>query len=245
MKILIYFYSVEITFRFIYIFTSFILCGIISIYNTNWLLLVLTYPFLKLFTKKFIITHVTDLFDVAWILANSTSLLFILPLVFFQLLNFFKPSWYIYQIDILKAIFYYACIALSVITVLCYMTFLPTTLNFLIYWEKIEQGSSILTIDTEFRILNFIYWVLNFQYSFAFLILLYLVIISLLWILIKFIKVYFLIKLYRKQLSFCSLVLLFFLSPSDIFLQFFLIFFVTLFYEVVFFFVCYRVSNSN
>nr|YP_010921940.1 Sec-independent protein translocase component TatC [Grateloupia turuturu]YP_010986438.1 SecY-independent protein translocase component TatC [Pachymeniopsis lanceolata]WIM51246.1 Sec-independent protein translocase component TatC [Grateloupia turuturu]WOL37406.1 SecY-independent protein translocase component TatC [Pachymeniopsis lanceolata] len=242
---MIYFYSIEITFRFIYIFISFILCGIISIYNVNWLFLVLTYPFLKLFNKKFIITQVTDLFNVTWILTNSISFLFILPLTFWQLLNFFKPSWYTYQIDILKVAFQYAFIVLGAAAVLCYATFLPSILNFLIYWEKIEQNSSILTIDTEFRILNFICWVLNFQYSFAFLILLYLVVISLLWILMKFIKVYFLIKLYRKQLSFFSLVLLFFLLPPDIFLQFFLIFFINIFYEAVFFFVCYKVSNSN
>nr|YP_010395123.1 Sec-independent protein translocase component TatC [Grateloupia elliptica]UQJ72564.1 Sec-independent protein translocase component TatC [Grateloupia elliptica]UYI31696.1 Sec-independent protein translocase component TatC [Grateloupia elliptica] len=242
---MIYFYSIEIMFLFIYTFISFALCGIISIYNTNWLLLVLTYPFLKLFIKKFIITQVTDLLDVAWILANSISFSCILPLTFYQLLNFFKPSWYTYQISILKRAFYYSFTVLSIVAISCYTIFLPTTLNFLTYWEKIERNRSILVIDTEFRILNFICWVLNFQYSLAFLIFLYVTIASLLWILMKLTEVYFLVKLYRKQLSFFSLVLLFFLSPPDVFLQFFLAFFVTIFYEVVFFFVCYKVSNSN
>nr|YP_010937578.1 protein translocase subunit SecY [Grateloupia asiatica]WKW95608.1 protein translocase subunit SecY [Grateloupia asiatica] len=232
-------------FRLTYVFISFILCGIISIYNINWLLLILTYPFLKLFTKKFITTHVTDLFDVVWILTNSFSFSFILPLTFYHLLNFFKSSWQTYQINILKTTYYHACIVLSVITILCYTIFLPTTLNFLIYWEKIEQTNSLLMIDTEFRILNFVYWALNFHYSFAFLTFLYLVITFLFWTLTKPTRIYFLIKLYRKQFSFCSLILLFFLSPPDVFLQFFLVLFVIIFYEIVFFFVCYKLSNSN
>nr|YP_010881025.1 Sec-independent protein translocase component TatC [Grateloupia cornea]WIA66143.1 Sec-independent protein translocase component TatC [Grateloupia cornea] len=242
---MIYFYSAEIIFRLIYIFISFISCGIISIYNINWLLFVLTYPLLKPFTKKFITTHVTDLFDVVWILTNSISFLFVLPLVFYQLLNFFKSSWYTYQINTLKTIHYYACIVLSAITTSCYTIFLPTTLNFLIYWEKIEQTDSLLMINAEFRILDFVYWALNFQYSFAFLVFSYLVIASSLWILIKPTKVYFLIKSYRKQFSFCSLTLLFFLSPPDVFLQFFLVLFVIVLYEIVFFFVCYKISNLN
>nr|YP_009488826.1 protein translocase subunit SecY [Grateloupia filicina]AWD77497.1 protein translocase subunit SecY [Grateloupia filicina] len=232
-------------FRFTYVFISFTLCSIISIYNINWLLLVLTYPFLKFFTKKFITTHVTDLFDVIWTLTNSISFLFILPLTFYQLLSFFKSGWYAYQINILKTSYYYIYTTLSFITILCYTIFLPSTLNFLVYWEKIEQNNSLLIIDTEFRILNFVHWVLNFQYSFTFLIFLYLLIVFLLWTLIKPIKVYLAIKSYRKQLSFYSLVLLFLLSPPEIFLQFYLIFFVITFYEAVFFFVCYKISNSN
>nr|YP_010164479.1 SecY [Polyopes lancifolius]QRM91074.1 SecY [Polyopes lancifolius] len=241
----IYFYSIEIVFRFAYVFASFVLCTIVSIYNINWLLLFVTYPFLQFFAKKFIITHVTDFIDVIWVLVCSISLLFILPLVFYQSLNFFKSSWYTYQAKIVKKLFYWLWTSVNVLVVLCYLIILPSIINFLTYWEKLEQSNSILTIETEFRILNFVYWVLHFQYSFIFFISSYLFVVALLWSLLEFTRTYFVVKLYRKQLSFINLLFLFVLAPSDISLQFLLIFFVIIFYEFVFLFVCYKISNSD
>lgn len=63
-KSLVYFYSTELVYRFLYISLSFIFCIIITLLNIQILLLVETYPFLQFSNKKFIVTQTTDLIDV-------------------------------------------------------------------------------------------------------------------------------------------------------------------------------------
>lgn len=58
-------------------------------------------------------------------------------------------------------------------------------------------------------------------------------------------KFYNIMKIYRRQICFLNITFLFLLLPPDVFLQFFTIFTIFIFYEIIFFFICYKISNNN
>lgn len=62
---LAFIYSLELLFRLFYVSLSFLFCIAIASLNIYYLIFFETYPFVKFETKKFILTNVMDLFDVA------------------------------------------------------------------------------------------------------------------------------------------------------------------------------------
>nr|AHX02561.1 SecY [Sebdenia flabellata] len=243
-NLLISFYSIEILIRLMYVFFSLILCLFIIVYNIHTLLLFETYPFLNLSNKKFIITHVTDLFDTTWTLI-SLSFLCILPIFCYQLFNFFKASWYNYQLRFSRKLFLLVSITMTVVSILSYFFLIPTILKFLTQWDKLNQINNFLFIETEFILLHYIFWVLSFQYNIMNITIIFSVLLSQIWLWYKLENIYWLMKFYRKQLTFLTLCILFILSPTDVFLQFVIISFTYLFYEIIFLVICYKLTNSN
>nr|YP_009295541.1 SecY-independent transporter protein [Mastocarpus papillatus]AOL58025.1 SecY-independent transporter protein [Mastocarpus papillatus] len=240
---LLYSYSIELLYRLSYIVISFIFCIIITFLNVQTLLLVETYPFLQFLSKKFIVTGTTDLIDVVWVLVFSTSLLSSFPLFFYQLIQFSKNSWYIYQISFSLKLLISSLTVYLVSLVFCYTTFLPVVLEFLAQWET-KQTGSILNIKIEFRILSYIRWILSFRYVFSFSILTVFLWVTFIYLLLNPIIAYRTVKSRRKLFVFLTIFSFFLLIPPNVFLQFFIISNAFIFYEVLFFFFCYKTYNT-
>lgn len=240
----IYFYIIEFFYRFFYIFVSFCCCCSILYLNIQILFLIETYPFLQFSEKKFIATHVTDLFDCIWLLLISTSFLSIFPLFIFHLIQFFKTSWYKSQFYLAKWLLIFPTVIYWVFLFLCYLNIFPLVLSFLEQWE-IKKLSSILSIEVEFRILSYLTWILSIRYFMSFFN--FILFVSLINFILLFDSkdLYRNIKRYRKQFSFSTILTLFFFIPPDIYLQFFVIFITFIFYEIIFFFLCYKICNLN
>nr|YP_010027356.1 Sec-independent protein translocase [Sarcopeltis skottsbergii]QOS04477.1 Sec-independent protein translocase [Sarcopeltis skottsbergii] len=239
---LFYFYSIEVVYRYFYIVISFIFCVIIAFLHVQILLLVETYPFLQFSSKKFLVTQTTDLFDVVWILIFSTSLLFVFPLFFYQIVLFSKNSWYEYQTYFIYKLLLFSLLTYIFSLILCYFYFLPALLDFLSQWE-IKQSASILNVEIEFRILNYINWILSFRYIFCFLFYIILFFFFFFHFLLELNVKYNLLKFHRNLFIFLNTFFLFFVVPSDILLQFFIIFFSFIFYEILFFILCYKCNS--
>nr|YP_009511812.1 Sec-independent protein translocase component TatC [Gracilaria ferox]AXI97689.1 Sec-independent protein translocase component TatC [Gracilaria ferox]UAD89640.1 Sec-independent protein translocase component TatC [Gracilaria ferox] len=238
---LIYFYSLELFFRLIYVFISFLLCVFIASMNIYYLVFFEVYPFIVYELKKFIVTNVMDLFDVLWLLVISKSFFFVFPYWIFQLFKFNSPSWYLYQIRFFYKSFYFSFWMVLIYLFFVHFSLLPFILSMLTKWEI--DNTNLFDIFVEFRIISYIRWVLAFRYfigTFSFFILL---LILHLWFLIKTKRIYFLIKYYRKLFIFGILCMLFLLIPPDNFLQIFCIGSIFLTFELVFLFICYKLCN--
>nr|UAD89890.1 Sec-independent protein translocase component TatC [Gracilariopsis chorda] len=240
---LIYFYSLEFGFRLFYVFLSFCFCLLINSFNIYNILFFETYPFLKFTSRKFIVTNVMDLFDVICLLLFSKAFFFIFPYVIFQLYKFNSSSWYTYQCIFFKKCIKFAFISSLLILIFIQISLLPFLLQFLTRWEI--HTDSIINIFVEFRLLSYIKWVLTFRYFISSLSFFIFLLFFQLWLLISIEWVYFLIKYYRKVFIFITLFILFLLMPPDGFLQIFLTFLVCTIFEIVFLFVCYKLSNIN
>nr|YP_009511913.1 Sec-independent protein translocase component TatC [Gracilariopsis mclachlanii]AXI97840.1 Sec-independent protein translocase component TatC [Gracilariopsis mclachlanii] len=240
---LIYFYSVELGFRLFYIFLSFCFCLLISSFNIYNILFFETYPFLKLASRKFIVTNVMDLFDVLCLLFFSKAILFSFPYAMFQLYKFSSSSWYVYQCFFFRRCMKFAFVTSLIVLIFIQLILLPLLLQFLTLWEIRED--SLINIFVEFRLLSYVKWVLTFRYLISSLSFFIFLLLSQIWLLMDIKRVYFLIKCYRKMFIFITLFVLFLLIPPDGFLQIFLILLICIIFEAVFLFVCYKLSNTN
>nr|YP_011017011.1 twin arginine protein translocation system - TatC protein [Gracilaria hainanensis]WQB61689.1 twin arginine protein translocation system - TatC protein [Gracilaria hainanensis] len=240
---LIYFYSLELVFRLIYIFISFFLCIVAASLNVYYLIFFEVYPFVKYELKKFIVTNVMDLFNVLWLLVIFKSFFFVFPYWIFQLYKFSSSGWYVYQFKFFNRSFYLSFFTALICLIFLHFVLLPFTLFILTKWEM--SSTNLFNIFVEFRIISYMKWILTFRYfigSFSFLVFLF---ILHLWFLVKTSQIYFLIKYFRKLFMFGILCVLFLLMPPDNFLQIFCIGFIFLIFELVFLFVCYKLCNVN
>ena len=241
---LLHFYLFEIIYRFFHIVISFSCCSLIVFYRIEVLLLLETYPFLKFTDKKFLVTHTTDLINLVWYLVFSTSFFAVFPVFFHQLIQFSKSSWYKYQLEFSKNLFIFPLLFYYMCIILCYLKLFPLVLNFLTEW-KLTKIKTFLDIKIEFRILNYINWISSLKYCLSFSSYLFLLLIIHIWFLFTFKNIYKIMKFHRKKICFLSIFFLFILAPPDILLQFFILLNNYLFYEVVFFILCYKLCNSK
>nr|YP_009019514.1 SecY [Gracilaria salicornia]AHG53101.1 SecY [Gracilaria salicornia]AMR57151.1 SecY [Gracilaria salicornia]UAD89790.1 Sec-independent protein translocase component TatC [Gracilaria salicornia] len=240
---LIYFYSFELIFRLIYIVISFFLCVFISSLNIYYLIFFETYPFVMYELKKFIVTNVMDLFDILWLLVLSKSSFFVFPYWIFQMYKFSSSSWYLYQFKFFSWSFCFSFTIILLFLVFIHFGLLPLILVILTKWEA--NNSTLFAILVEFRILNYIKWVLTFRYFSGSIGFFGLLVVVQFWFLIKTNQIYFLVKNYRKPFIFGLLCILFLLMPPDNLLQIFCVGFIFLVFESVFLFICYKLCNLN
>nr|YP_011003654.1 Sec-independent protein translocase component TatC [Gracilaria eucheumatoides]WPS66056.1 Sec-independent protein translocase component TatC [Gracilaria eucheumatoides] len=240
---LIYFYSLELIFRFIYICISFLLCISVASFNSYYLLFFEVYPFIKLGLKKFIITNVMDLFNTLWLLTISKSLIFVLPYWIFHLYKFSSSSWYSYQLKFFKQSLFFSFFFSLTSLIIFNLSFLPPILSLLTTWSY--KSNNLFYIFAEFRIISYIKWVLLFQYFIGYISLVFFLLILQLQLFIKLDSFYFLAKYYRKFFVFGIICILFILIPPDGLMQGLVIGASFLILEIVFLFVCYKLCNKK
>nr|YP_009317575.1 SecY-independent transporter protein [Gelidium sinicola]AOX49027.1 SecY-independent transporter protein [Gelidium sinicola] len=238
-------YSNEFFYRICYVFISLMLTVSIIVNKFETIILIEIIPFIY-FGKKFTVVEITDLIELLWFLISSISFLTLWPFIIFHLNQFFKPSWYIYQLYYINFTFKQFFFISGFSWALNYFEILPNILQLLIELKPTgtDRLEALLTLDIQLNLLKYIVWVVEFQYLVNFIMLnitFCLIFSNLFWTLsLK----YYLIANYRKVILFCIVVILCLLLPSDIIFQtlIFILFF--LLFEFLYFSLCLKVTNQ-
>nr|AVK39573.1 Sec-independent protein translocase [Sheathia arcuata] len=237
-------YFKEIFWRIFYCILSLILIVIISFYYIEFIFLFELYPLIKLSHKKFIATHITELFDSVLQMCFFMISINGFPLIAYHIFTFFKSSWFNYQITLVWRY-------LFILLILVYLSFfftniflLPQMYNFFTQWEMFQE-SKILHISLEARIYLYLQWINCTYNSISFFFSLSLIILFLILLFLPPYKFYLFIKLYKKQILFIQILILFILSPPDFWVQVFLVFASSLLLEFFFFISCFRVNQTK
>nr|YP_009317552.1 SecY-independent transporter protein [Gelidium sclerophyllum]AOX49004.1 SecY-independent transporter protein [Gelidium sclerophyllum] len=237
-------YSGELFYRFFYIVISTILIILIVTIKFDTIILIEIIPLAYLY-KKFTVVEVTDLIELLWFLIFSISFLVTWPVLVFQLNQFFKVSWYKYQIYYTRIIFIYVFITSLFSWILNHFSFLPNIMQLLIEWNSINNCNKILlSLDVQLNLLKYVIWVIEFHYLLNFIMLnivFCFVVFKFFWLL-KF--KYCLIKNYRKLSVFCFTCILCFILPPDTFFQFLIFVLLFLSFELLYFFICLHLVNQ-
>ena len=240
----IYVYSNEALYRFLYVLLSGLFCLGITIYHSELIFLFEVYPVVKLSYKKFLATHVTDLFNSIWVLSFYISYITIYPLVIFQVSSFFKSCWYNYQIKLFNKINLFFWISFLLFFLLSHYLVFPHFLSFLLQWEK--NDTFLLLISVESRIYTYVLWLLSFNFflSFNFSLILTTIFFSLWFLNSRFL--YSLLKRRRKVIIFLIVLLAFLIIPVsyELAIQLIVIIGSFILYEL-FFFSCIKLQLSR
>nr|YP_009317529.1 SecY-independent transporter protein [Gelidium isabelae]AOX48981.1 SecY-independent transporter protein [Gelidium isabelae] len=237
-------YSNEFFYRGLYIIISMIFIILVIIIKFDTIILIEIIP-LAYFYKKFTVVKVTDLIELLWFLIFSISFLILWPFLVFQLNQFFKVSWYKYQIHYTKTVCVYIFLTSLFFWILNHFNFLPNILQLLIEWNSINSYNKILLdLDVQLNILKYIIWVIEFHYLLNFIMLniIFCFISFKFFLLLKF--KYYLIKKYRKLNVFCFTFILCFILPPDVVFQFLIFVLLFLSFEFFYFFVCLCLMNQ-
>lgn len=232
-------YFIELKWRFFYVLLSFIITFIIALSSIDLILLFEVYPFIKCDHKKFIATHITELFNSVFYASWGVSYVLTFPVLIYHTSNFFSNSWYVYQKFVFVGISYllYATWILSFIII--YTNLLPQTFEFFKQWEsKIPSSLFQVTLDT--RIQYYLLWVNNVYNFISFLLSTVLVTLLITLFFVSPRKLYINLKIFRRiiVLMVTSFALLF--IPPDIFLQIMLFLLNFSSFELLFFVTCFR-----
>nr|YP_009546483.1 SecY-independent transporter protein [Gelidium kathyanniae]AYO27831.1 SecY-independent transporter protein [Gelidium kathyanniae] len=238
-------YSNELFYRTCYVFISLVFTVLVIVNKFEVIILIEIIPFIYL-GKKFTVVEITDLIELLWFLIFSVSFLTLWPFIIFHLNQFFKSSWYSYQIHYIKSIFKQFFFISAFSWALNYFGILPNILQLLIELKPTDnnQLGVLLTLDIQLNLLKYIIWVVEFQYLVNFVMLnvaFCLIFSKFFWTLsLK----YYLIANYRKIILFCVTFILYLILPPDIIFQILIFILSFLLFESLYFFLCLRVTNQ-
>lgn len=233
-------YLKEIKLTIIYIVISLFLSFFVSFSKLSSLIVLISYPIIKIFHKKLLILHVLDLFNSSFLLSiNIGSFFSILSFNLF-IKFFFLSSWYKAQKQLINDYSYY--ILLFLLFYLFLFLFLyKIIIHFLLIWD-FKTFSSYKLFDIQFQILKFFKFQIYLFFSGLIILLLKLILcLNIKWF-INWKNIFLYIKLCKK-LIFSSFIIIVFLFLYDIFVQFFVLNFLYIFLEIIFFFICFKLIS--
>ena len=129
----IYFH--EFKWRFFYTFLSSIICILILLKYSQTLILLEVFPLFKISHRRFIATHITDLFDTIFWICCYLSIIWIFPLLVWQIKNFLFPRWTKVQLRIFEKICNLLWIFFNLLIFVFHFKCIPMILNFFLAWE--------------------------------------------------------------------------------------------------------------
>ena len=243
MKLPLQRHLIELKFRLGYFLLSFAICFFIILSYSESILFLETYVLAYLMKKKFIATHVTELFLTAIYVSLNFSFIAIFPYVCYHCQSFFGNGWYKSQVWFFSNITIFVFVTFLFYLQFCYF-FLPLyAFSFFSTWEI--ASTYALQIQLEVRVVTYTYWILqtacflsNIMCS-TFLCLLYFYLRDNMITLHKF------FRSYRKYflISVCLFTSIF--IPPEAFLQFIFVCTATLINELLFFVTCIFFAKNN
>nr|WCH57891.1 Sec-independent protein translocase component TatC [Hypnea nidulans] len=220
------------------------LCSYIIFRDLPLVIFIESFFFLKLGFNQFILINITDLFDLIWFICLKNAF-FLSSLYFsYSVLSFFKPGWYkyqnLFQIKLCKNFFF---IWISYLWIF-YFYFLSSVLKFLTQWD-IHYWRDLFQIKFELSLLNYVTWLLYIKFYVFFVFQFAYILLFWTYILLELKMLYLIIKNNKKQVFYMILCFLFLLSPPEISLQIFLLVITIFLLEIIYFFICFMVLNTN
>lgn len=233
-------YFLEFNFRLFYILISYLICLTIFFLNIETIFLFETNSLLSnLTTKRLILTKISQLFNTVWFLCNSFTFIFIFPLTSYHIFFFFKSSWYLYQIRIIKNFYFFFINMFLMLYFICHTIIIGSLINFFLYWE-IKEINSLLRIEAEISLFYYVVWNLNLKFFFTFWVI---NLLFLIYLILKFFNIFNLYKLFlnfKKLLTYLFICGFFFLIPPDFFIQMFIVIFCYFLFELFFLTICVK-----
>ena len=205
------------------------------IYNKN-LLFIFLYPILKCillnnFICYFIYTDPTEIFIITFFIIFILFLYLYIPYFLWQLLDFFKSSFYCFEYNKINKIYIYFIFFILLINYFLVFFFLPKIWLFFDTYNNFIILNQILEIYTELKIKEYYYFIFNILYSinfslfFIYFFLFFLTNIKVIYLLSK-----------RKLFFFLNLVFATLLSPPEVSGQIIILIFLTFICELLLFF---------
>lgn len=237
-------YFFDFFFKLLYFIISFTSLFILFFNNIHLYFLFEILPFMSIFYyKRFIITHITHLFNSIWTFAFFYSWVFIFPLCSHQIFLFFKPGWYYYQKFIYKFFSTWIYCWFVVFFVCFHFIIVPILLNFFLYWELTDHYS-LLRIESEIDFFYYILWIIIFKCSFSTILSYFILCMMQTFFFLRIIKIYIYLKNYLNLLIFIIITFLYLLIPPDFLLQLFLVVFIYTIIKFFYFLICLTLYNS-
>ena len=235
-------YLHELKWRFIYTLLSSFICTLILLNDFQILVLLEVFPLFQVSHRRFIATHVTDLFDSFLLICFYLSLIWIFPLVVWQIRMFLSPAWTKSQLWFLEMISNLLWICFNLFVFIYHFKCIPLILNFMLAWE-IKDKYSYIKLEIESRASDYLFWILKTNISFS---------ISWVWVVFIFmvlllflgpIFLCFKVKFYWKQIIIIIFVIFYFLLPLDFKSQILFFAYLVIFYEIIFLILCFMSSK--
>ena len=226
-----FYYFTEMRYRLFYLSVSFLVAFCTCYYYSLQLIYLIARPFLQskhyslAFDKGFIFTNLTEALYTTLKVCFIWSFIFFLPFLFYQFWCFFTPSWYLFERKRYK-IFVFSALFLAFLGSFCfYFRVLPTLIDFLL---NFKINTVLFTVELQGRIDSYVkissgvFLIVQsfFQTPLLFSLLYYLGLIDSVFL-----------SKNRKVLILCILLLSAFVSPPDLYAEFYIFFFFLLIFE--------------
>nr|YP_009132710.1 SecY-independent transporter protein [Bangia fuscopurpurea]AKA66475.1 SecY-independent transporter protein [Bangia fuscopurpurea] len=243
MKLPLQLHLVELKFRLGYFLLSFAICFFVILNYSESILFLETYVFAYLMKKRFIATHITELFLTAIYISFNFSSIAIFPYVYYHCQSFFATGWYKAQAWLFSSVTTFVFIIFFLSLQFCYFFLLLYAFSFFSTWEI--ASTYALQIQLEVRIVTYTYWTLQTACFLS-----NIVCITFFYLLYFYLKdnmitLHKFLRSYRKHflISICLFTSIF--IPPEAFLQFIFISTTTLINELLFFVTCIFFAKNN
>lgn len=156
---MIFFYLAEIRYRFFYLISSFLITFLSCYFYSLELLYLFVRPFLHsnhhqvFFEKGFIFTNLYEAFHTTIKICFIWSLVFLLPVIFYQFWCFFTPSWYSFERVHYRVYLFFGTLLNILGGLVFYFLVLPELLDFLL---NFKVNSPLFTIQLEAKIDSYV-----------------------------------------------------------------------------------------
>lgn len=235
-------YWIETKWRFFYACLTFFFSFFIIILFIDVFFLFEAYPLIVLHHKKFMATHITELFTSVFLVCLFFTYLIIFPSIAYHCLFFLSSSFYPFQIAFLKRCIFFIFLIAGLAFLITYHLILPNILFFFLQW-KTHVSSLSLELELDTRIKEYLYWV-NSTYSILNLSFqTFMTLPLLLLFLYSTAALFNHLKFYRRHWSFIILFWLYLILPPDLILQLLLFIFIFCFFECFFYISCFRLKQ--
>nr|QUJ09442.1 SecY-independent protein translocase component tatC [Neorhodomela munita] len=233
-------YILEIKLTSFYIFVTLIFAFIISFYKLQSLIVLFYYPIAKIFYKKLLILHISDLFNSSFLISISVCCFFSVLSFDIFLKLFFFSSWYKVQKKIIK-FFYVNNLLFFFLYTLFFFLIYSFFIRYLLIWD-FKTFNSYKLFDIQFQIVKFVQFQIHLFFSGLLILLLIFTLSSNLKLFISWKNIFLYIKILKKIL-FIFFLFFFLLILYDIYLQFFSLVFLFIFLEIISIYICYKLVS--
>lgn len=241
---MIFFYILEIQYRLFYLILCLILCLILSLHNIFLLILFKTSFFLSYFSKEFILTQLTDFFEIIWFIIPDFLFSFLFSLFLYHLYDFFIPSYYYFQKKLVKKLFLLLFLSINLIYYHYHLITLPILFDFFINWNILNPKlNNLLLVTLKIHLFSYLKWVSVFHFILTNCFSFFILIIYKFWLLVPINVIYSLLKLQKKKIIYFIIFCFYLVTSFDVYLLFFLTLIILFTYEIFFFFVCFNLTN--
>lgn len=236
------FYIKEIFYRSFYTAISIFILFIAIINFIDCFLIIGICPFFKLLHLKFIITHITQIFDSVIQLSIFLTSIFNLPFLTYNIISFLSSSLYQNQLETIKYYFFLIIFFWFFSFFITYSIIIYILINFFLFSELVQE-ILLLYVDVKLQLQTYILWVICVFNSVSFTFSILLLLIFFITVFVSPIQLFTFFILFKKYIVFLFMILNTLILPLDFLLQMFVSFLFFLFIEILFLFSCFLIKS--